>query len=97
MWKIWLKNGIGKIENQCKDNGDRFLIKSRDGKYTKIEFGRYNEDGESCKIYKEYEQYKEIIDLVIDIAKKKYDKNGEKMTRAGLDHLLWYGYKGRLK
>lgn len=91
-----VENEISKIKNRC-NNGDRFLLKSRDGKYTKIEFGRYDEKGESCKIYKEYEQYKKIIDLVIDIAKEKYNKNCEKMTRAGLDHLLWYGYKGRLK
>ena len=37
-----------------------------------------------------YREYSEIIDKILD-------KSGNKISRNGFDHLLWYYYKGRLE
>ncbi len=38
-----------------------------------------------------------VIRLIYEIREKTYQKYGEKISRNGFDHLIWYFHKGRSK
>ena len=84
------------IENAKNKKVHCLLRKNRKGLYGKLYFKKYDFNDKTCKVYEEYEQFIDIIDAVRNYAKKRY--NDKKcITRLGFDHVLWYGYKGRLK